>query len=63
MFKISSRSQMKQRALKNKKLPPGEISTNQPFQTEQDSQSPLSPGVGGANALNSMILETPTSGV
>lgn len=54
---------MKQRALRNSKKVPGEISTNQPFQTEQDSQSPLSPGVGGANGSNSMILETPTSGV
>jgi hypothetical protein len=55
---------MKQRAMRNNKKAPGEISTNHPVNlTEKDSSSPLSPGVGGANASNSMMLETPTSGV
>lgn len=59
MFKISSRSQMKQRAIRSKR-PLGELQTNQINMTEHSSQSPMSPGVG---ATNSMLLETPTSGV
>jgi hypothetical protein len=35
MFKISSRSQMKQRAIRNSRKAPGEISTN--LVNEQDS--------------------------
>lgn len=62
MFKISSRSQMRQRALRNSRKIPGEIQTSQALITDQDSTSPLSPGVN-ATANNSLILETPTSGV
>lgn len=62
MFKISSRSQMKQRALRNSRKALGEIQTgSQQSQNPDPHLSPGGPQDGGTSMSNSMILETPTN--
>ena len=68
MFKISSRSQMKNRAVRASRKPPGELQIESQKNIDKESLSPISPGGGSRNLEansslnNSMMLETPTSG-